>query len=453
MSAPPAPAAAPPLDIEDAIDRLGVGRFQRRLLLVCGVTWAADAAELLAIGFALPGIREEFGLSTFQAGLIASAAFAGMLLGATFWGTLADRLGRRAGFQLTVLTFAVFGLASAFAPNAEVLFVLRLLTGFGLGGALPLDFSLASEFLPRHNRGRYLVLLESFWAVGTVAIAALALVLVPAFGWRPLLASSAVAALLVLWIRRQVPESPRWLLAAGRPDEARAVLDRVAAENGVTLPAGALALRQERPPRFRALWSGDLARRTAMLWAAWFAIGLAYYGLFVYLPTILVERGFSFVQSYGYSLVLAAAQVPGYLSAAWLVERWGRRPTLVAYLLASAAGTFLFAAADALALVVVAACVMSFFALGAWAALYAYTPENYPTALRATGMGWASAATRLAATLVTLLGASVIAGSLERALVLFAAAFALAALVIAVLGTETRGEPLADRLDPRPAPG
>jgi putative MFS transporter len=103
--------------VEEVVDRIGFGRFQRRLLLACGVTWAADAAELLAIGFALPGIREDFGLDATQAGYVAAAAFVGMLLGATFWGTIADRIGRRRGFQLTVLVFAVFGTASAFAPT------------------------------------------------------------------------------------------------------------------------------------------------------------------------------------------------------------------------------------------------------------------------------------------------------------------------------------------------
>src|SRR4051812_32709717 len=185
--------------VEQVIDEVGFGRFQRRLLLACGITWAADAGELLAIGFALPGIREEFGLDARQAGYVAAAAFVGMLAGATFWGTVADRIGRRRGFQLTVLMFAVFGTASAFAPNAWTLVVLRALAGFGLGGALPLDFSLMSEFLPRRNRGRYLVALESFWALGTLAIAIAAYLLVPSYGWRPLLAVSGAAALLVLW--------------------------------------------------------------------------------------------------------------------------------------------------------------------------------------------------------------------------------------------------------------
>jgi putative MFS transporter len=319
--------------VEQVVDAIGFGRFQRRLLLACGITWAADAAELLAIGFALPGIREDFGLDARRAGYVAAAAFVGMLLGATFWGTVADRIGRRRGFQLTVLLFAIFGTASAFAPNAETLIVLRLLAGFGLGGALPLDFSLMSEFLPSHNRGRWLVLLESFWALGTLAIAIAAYLLVPAYGWRPLLAVSGVAALLVLWIRARVPESPRYLVAAGRESEARAVLARVAHENAAGADIGALAAPPATPALgVRALFTRELRRPTAVHWTCWLLIGLAYYGLFVYLPTIFVARGFSFVRSYEYSVILAFAQVPGYLTAAWLVERWGRRPTLACFL-------------------------------------------------------------------------------------------------------------------------
>jgi putative MFS transporter len=339
---------------------------------------------------------------------------------------------------------------SAFAPSAELLFACRFLAGFGLGGALPIDFSLMAEFLPRRNRGRYLVLLESFWALGTVAIALLALLIVPDHGWRPLLAASGVAAGLLVWIRRRVPESPRYLVTAGRADEAARILHDVARENGRTLPARAVA---SAPPEgagtLGGLWRPHVRRSTVTLWIAWFAIGLAYYGLFVYLPTILADRGFSVVRTYGYSLVLAAAQVPGYLSAAWLVERWGRRPTLVTYLAASGAFTVLFAVADSETAIIATAALMSFFALGAWAALYAYTPESYPTAVRTTGMGWASGMARVAAALVTLFGATVIAGSMAFALVFCGASFLVGAAVVAVLGRETRGTALTDALGGR----
>jgi putative MFS transporter len=206
--------------VQEAVDRIGFGRFQKKLLAVCGVTWAADGAEVLLLGFALPSIIDEFGITTAQAGLVATSTFAGMLVGAYFWGTISDYIGRRLGFQITVLIFALFGLLSAFAPSWEWLALLRFITGFGLGGALPLDFSLYAEFLPTRNRGRNLVILESFWAAGTIIAAGLAWLLVPSFGWRPLLASSALAAVLVLWIRRSIPESPRYLAISGKNEEA-----------------------------------------------------------------------------------------------------------------------------------------------------------------------------------------------------------------------------------------
>jgi putative MFS transporter len=412
------------------------------------VTWAADAAEILLLAFALPAISTDFGLSRAAGGLLVTSTFLGMLVGAWFWGLVADRVGRRAGFQLTVLMFAVFGTLSALAPDPSTLIVLRALTGFGLGGALPLDFALYAEYLPSRNRGRNLVLLESFWALGTVAAAGLALLLVPTVGWRPLLASSALAAALVFWIRRQVPESPRYLAASGRLAEARRVLVQVAEANRQPLPAGELKAAAPGPAvEMAALWRRPYRAITAVLWVAWFAISLGYYGVFSWLPTVLVDRGFSFLRTYQYAFLLALAQVPGYLSAAWLVERWGRRATLAAYLTASALFTWLFAVAGTTAGLVVAGALMSFFALGAWGALYAYTPEVYPTQLRATGMGTASGMTRIAGALAPLIGGLLLPVSLAAALTVYAGAFLAGGLAVLAARAETRGQPLADTIN------
>jgi MFS transporter, putative metabolite:H+ symporter len=441
-----AAAGAQRLSIDDAIDRIGFGRFQKRLLGVCGVTWAADAAEVFLISFALPGFSEEFDLSSAQAGLVVSATFLGMLLGAWFWGTVADRIGRRTGFQITIGIFAVFGLASAFAPSAVWLAVLRALTGFGLGGALPLDFSMFAEYLPRRNRGRWLVILESFWGVGTLAAAGLAWILVPNLGWRWLLATSAVAALFVLWVRSRVPESPRWLVANGRGEEARAVLDQVADMNGRPRVEAELA---PPPPAPRVgpadLLKPVLRRVTLTNWLAWFLLAFSYYGIFVWLPRVL-EDEYDFVSTYAYVFFLVAMQLPGYFSAAWLVEKWGRKPTLSSYLAASAAFTYLWAVADSDGLVLVSAALMSFFSLGAFAVLYTYTPETYPTTLRTTGMGSASGWARVGGFIAPYVGGFLFDASLFLALTIFAVAFALNAALIAVFAHETKDTDLADTL-------
>ncbi|PRX43384.1 putative MFS transporter [Prauserella shujinwangii] len=436
------------MEIQQAIDHVGFGRFQRRLFLVCGVTWAADAAEIFLISFALPGFRDEFGLSATEAGLVVTATFAGMLAGAWVWGAVADRVGRRLGFQLTIAIFAFAGLASAFAPDAVWLAVLRALTGFGLGGALPLDFSLFAEYLPTRNRGRWLVLLESFWAVGTVIAAVLGLLLVPTLGWRWLLATSAVAALLVLWVRLRVPESARYLLTRGRQDEARRLLDRIATENGTRLPPGELTVPEgSGRTGLGQLLRGGLRRTTLTLWALWLLIAFSYYGIFVWLPDIFAERyGYDLLNSYRYVFYLALIQLPGYFSAAWLVDRWGRKPVLATYLAASAVATLLWSLVAGVGPILATAGLMSFFTLGAWAALYAYTPEVYPTQLRAGGMGIASGFARIGGTVAPLLGGVLLSISLVAALSVFAVAFAGAALVALVFAGETRGRPLSDTL-------
>ena len=433
--------------VQEAVDQIGFGRFHKRLLGVCGVTWAADAAEVLLLGFALPAIIAEFGISTAQGGLIATATFAGMLVGAWFWGTISDYVGRRAGFQLTVLIFALFGLLSAFAPSWEWLLVLRFITGFGLGGALPLDFSLYAEFLPTKNRGRNLVILESFWALGTVIAAGLAWVIVPSFGWRPLLASSAVAAALVLWIRRKIPESPRYLAISGKADEAREIIAGIARENGQPAPEQDLVAGERQSGSTVArLWAPGLRQMTLMLWVTWFCISLAYYGIFTWLPQAFIQQGFSSLQTYQNTFLLALAQVPGYFSAAYLVERLGRRNTLGLYLLASGVFTFLFAVVTGFGGLLASAMLMSFFALGAWAALYAWTPESYPTEIRTTGMGWASGMARVAGVITPTLGGILFGFALLSALSLWAVAFVIGGITVFLLGVETKRRALSDTM-------
>ncbi len=368
-----------------------------------------------------------------------------MLAGAWFWGTITDYVGRKLGFQLTVLVDSVFGFLSALSPSYLWLVVLRALTGFGVGGTLPVDYSIFAEYLPRRERGRYLVLLESFWALGTIVAAGLAWFIVPRFGWRALLAVSAVPGLIIYFIRRYVPESPRYLLIEGREEEARQVLQQVAGENGAAVEIGRLRV-QERSEGITvsALWKPPFPRTTLMLWIAWFCISLGYYGTFIWLPNIFVERGFSFLRTYQNVFILALAQLPGYFSAAYLVERWGRKVTLAVYLALSGLFTYLFAVVAGLPFIVGAAGLMSFFTLGAWGVLYAYTPELYPTEIRATGMGAASGMTRIAGAIAPILGGFLLPISLVAALTLYAVSFVVGGLSVFVLGEETKGWPLME---------
>jgi putative MFS transporter len=436
------------LTVGEAVEEIGIGPFQYKLLAICGATWAADAMEVIIIAYVIPIVIRQWSLTSAQAGLIGTAIFIGMLAGAWFWGTITDYVGRKIGFQLTVLVDSVFGFLSALSPGYVWLLVLRAVTGFGVGGTLPVDYAIFSEYLPKRNRGRYLVILESFWAVGTIVVAGLAWLILPrapVVGWRVLLAVSAVPGALVFFIRRHIPESPRYLLIEGREEEARQVLQQVARENGKTLDIDRLRV-QERTEEITltALWKKRFARTTLMLWIGWFCISLGYYGVFIWLPGIFVERGFAFLRTYQNTFLLALAQLPGYFSAAYLVERWGRKWTLTVYLLFSGLFTYLFAVVSGLPVIVGSAMLMSFFTLGAWGVLYAYTPELYPTEVRATGMGWASGMTRIAGAIAPILGGWLLSISLVIALTLYAVSFVVGGVTVFLLGRETKGRPLLE---------
>lgn len=428
--------------IDDALARAGAGRFQRRLLGIFGLVWTADAMQVIAIGFTAASIAKSFDLTVPQALQTGTLFFLGMFVGASLFGRIADRIGRRKVLLLTVACEALFGLLSVFAPSFGALLVLRFLTGIGVGGTLPVDYAMMAEFLPPKNRGRWLVWLEGFWAIGTIIVAVtawLASLYIEADQWRWILAIATIPALVGVGLRFWVPESPMYLIKTGRDAEARAVISRVLAVNGAEPFSEAVRIvptPTESDPD--GLFGPALLRRTLAILAVWFLVSLSYYGVFVWLPPQLAGSGFGFVRGYGFLVLMALAQIPGYALAAHGVETWGRRPTLQLFLVLSALGCLMFTIAGGTAMIAISLLLMSFALLGTWGALYAYTPELYPTGLRGSGMGTAGAVARVGGLLAPSLLGSIIAQGFGVAIGLFAGLLLLAAVLTLFVGVETR---------------
>src|SRR4051812_5889946 len=407
--------------------------------------WALDAMDVGLVSFVLVQVRAQWGLSPGEASWIASIGFVGMALGASLGGLLADRFGRRQVFALTLLVFGIATGASALSWSLGALLVFRFFTGLGLGAELPVASTLVSEFAPARVRGRVVVGLEAFWALGWTLAALIGFLVVPRgdAGWRWALALGAVPALYAVVVRRGLPESVRFLELRGRTAEAESVVRRFEAAAGVE-PVPSPAATPVPVARARGLWAPGLRGRTAALWAVWFCINFSYYGAFIWLPSLLFDSGLSLVRSLGFTLVITLAQLPGYAVAAWLIERWGRRPTLATFLVGSAVGAGLFATAAGETSVLVTGMVLSFFNLGAWGALYALTPEVYPTALRATGAGAAAGFGRIASILAPLSVPPLLAlGGSGLVFGTFAAFFVVGALASWAL-PERRGQALED---------
>lgn len=437
--------------IADRLDALPFTRRHARVLGGSGLGWALDAMDVGLISFVIAALAAQWQLAPTEASWIASAGFAGMAIGASLGGLLADRFGRRHVFALTLLVYGLATGASALVGGLAALLVLRFVVGLGLGAELPVASTYVSEFAPARMRGRLIVILEAFWAVGWTAAAVIGYLVVPtsADGWRWAFALGAIPAVYALIVRWGLPESPRWLASRGRDAEASAIVrDFEAAAGRVSLsPAPTIEERagQVQRTRVRDLWAPRLRARTAALWVLWFCVNFSYYGAFIWIPTILVSQGYDLVRSFGFTLVITLAQLPGYAVAAWLIEAWGRRATLATFLAGSAVAAVFFGTASGEAAVIAAGMALSFFNLGAWGALYAATPETYPTPLRATGSGWAAGVGRIASIVAPLSVPPLLGlGGAPLLFIVFAAFFAVA-VVAALFLREQRGRALAER--------
>lgn len=393
----------PTLTRAERLDRLPFTRAHGRLLGGSGTGWALDAMDVGLISFIIAALGQEWGLSATERSWVISMGFVGMAIGASVGGLLADRIGRRQVFALTLLVYGVATGASALATGLVMLIVLRFIVGLGLGAELPVASTLVSEYAPKKIRGRVVVILEAFWAVGWIAAALIGYFIVPGEnGWRWAFVIGMVPAAYAIYVRLRLPESVRFLERKGRVEEAEAAVRSFEESAGQAPVPSPTLVEDPTPPSWRELWRGRFRRRTAALWIVWFGVNFAYYGAFLWLPSLLVEQGFDLVTSFGYTLIITLAQLPGYAAAAFLIEKWGRRATLATFLAGSAVAALLFGQATSVAQIIAAGMALSAFNLGAWGALYAVSPEIYPTAMRGTGAGSAAAFGRLASIIAPL---------------------------------------------------
>jgi MFS transporter, putative metabolite:H+ symporter len=386
---------------------------KRKLLGIAGLGWLFDAMDVGMLSFVIVALQKDWGLSTQEMGWIGSVNSIGMAVGAFLFGILSDKIGRKSVFIITLLLFSIGSGLTALTTTFAMFLVLRFLIGMGLGGELPVASTLVSESVEAHERGKIVVLLESFWAGGWLIAALISYFVIPKYGWEVAMVLSAVPSLYALYLRWNLPDSPRFQKVAKRPS----VIENI-----------------------KSVWSGEYRKATIMLWILWFCVVFSYYGMFLWLPSVMVLKGFSLIKSFQYVLIMTLAQLPGYFTAAWFIERLGRKFVLVTYLIGTACSAYVFGIADSLTALIVAGMLLSFFNLGAWGALYAYTPEQYPTTIRGTGAGMAAAFGRIGGILGPLLVGYLVASQASLSLIftIFCGSILIGALAVVILGQETK---------------
>lgn len=436
------------MGIIQRLEKVPVCSFHYKLLAITGLGWMFDAMDTGIIAFVLPTLAREWGLSPAEMGYIGSIGLVGMAIGAVLAGGLADRIGRKKMFAATLVIYSVATGLCGIAGSFEMLLFFRFLVGFGLGGQLPVAVTLVSEFSPPASRGKFIVLLESFWGLGWLAAALISYLIIPRFGWHIAFIIGAIPALYVFYIWRQVPESVRYLLNKGRESEAQSIVAKIEKAGGIeVLPfhhETEYDVVDKTKVAFKEILTATYIKRTIMLWCLWFGIVYSYYGIFTWLPSLMVKSGMTEIRTFEYVLVMTLAQLPGYYVAAYLVDRIGRKATLVSFLSCCAVCAYFFGQGGSAVEVLVWGSFMSFFNLGAWGVVYTYTPEMYPTRIRALGSGWAAGIGRIGGILApTVVGFMLGANStFNDIFLMFTVVMLGIAFIVGVLGPETKGKTL-----------
>ncbi|KAI6240195.1 Synaptic vesicle 2-related protein [Aphelenchoides fujianensis] len=412
--------SAPPGDsftVDEAVEFLGFGKVPVDPLFLTGLAWMADAMEMMILSILSPALYCEWKISTVEQAMITTCVFSGMMLSATLWGKVCDRFGRRTGLMCSALMTFSMGALSSVAPNFKTLLFLRGLTGIGNWRSAPIVMTLYAEFLPMAQRAKCVVLIESFWAVGAAFEAVLALFIMETMGWRWLLLFSSLPLLVFAICCFWLPESARYLMANGKPEEAYAILQQVARHNGKTLPAGKLVENVKTSSGvYRAsisnLFVEELFKTTILLWVIWAVNAFCYYG----------------------SLIVTAV----------VIEWFGRKKTMAIEFGVYSFFMFLLFFCMRRGWVTVFIFVARAFISGAFQATYCYTPEVYPTTLRAIGLGASSSMARLGA-IITPFVAQVASGHSLYVPIAIYGLTSLVGLVAALsLPIETKGRQMQD---------
>ena len=444
-------------DISARLERLPFCSFHWNLLFMGGLGYTFDALDNAVIAFVLPVLHSSWSLSDIQVGMVGSVNFVGYFFGATLAGLIGDLKGRRPVMMWALVLYCVASLASALVSSFPMLIACRIIGGVGAGAEGAIVAPFLSELVSRSYRGKFAGSLAGFFSFGYVGAALLGYFIVPLGpqGWRYVLAFTAAPILMLLWWRRALPESPRWLDSVGRHEEADRVVARieesarrsgyVLSEPAIERPIPMLPNNRSAVQKMAMLWIPGLRRITAMTWLIWLSITFSYYAFFTWIPTLLIRSGMTIARSFSYSLAIYVSTVPGYFSAAWLNERIGRQATIASYMILGGVSAIGLSLSHADASVIIAGCCLSFFMNGTYAGVYAYTPEVFPTELRATGMGMASSIGRLGA-IVSPVAVGWLYPRLGFAGVFGATTLVLltGALAVMVMGISTRGRSLED---------
>ncbi|RXG99477.1 MFS transporter [Bradyrhizobium zhanjiangense] len=431
------------------LDRLPICGFHWRILALIGAGMFLDAFDIYLAGGVLGAVLKE-GWSTLELNAaFVTATFIGMTVGAWFSGILGDRYGRRFSYQVNLALFGLASLAAALAPSMQALIAARLVIGIGLGAEIVVGYATLTEFVPASSRGRWIGILAVITNFSLFVSSMVGLWVIPSLGWRYMFGLVGVLAMIVWFLRKSMPESPRWLAANGRGDEAEAILARIEAEaaNKVPLPPVSTVQRvEDEGGSVWRLFAPPYLGRTLLGSLLHIVVGFSLYGFIGWLPTFMVKGGHSVVSSLGYTTFMSLGGPIGSLIGLALADAIGRRPSIIGSSIAAA--TFGLAypfMPDGAPLVVVGFLLVSAIYVMLATGFAMHVPELFPTRYRLRGTAICATAGRVTTALVQFVVIAIFAWKgLVGVLVTLAGILLFQAVVFMIFGFETKGRALEE---------
>ena len=436
------------------LERLPITRRLMLIRVIVGVATFFDAYTVLAIAFAMPQLVSEWKLSPADVGLIISAGYVGQLIGAVFFGSLAEKIGRLKVLFFTIMLFVSMDLACLLAWSGTSMMVFRFLQGIGTGGEVPVASAYINEFIGAKKRGRFFLLYEVIFPIGLMFAGMAGYFLVPVYGWKAMFIVGLIPSVLTIPLRWMMPESPRWLASKGRIAEADAVVKKLeddAKKHGLVLRepvARPIDPKATARSDWHELFKGIYGKRTFTIWGLWICVYLVNNGMITWLPT-LYKTVFKLPlqTSLAYGWTTSAVGVVASIICALLIDKVGRK--------AWYAAAFLFATIPLLtlswlgattALQVVVLATATYAALQTIAfSLYLYSAELYPTRLRAIGTGFGSAWLRAGSSVGPILVGYIVGDfGIRYVFAAFAAVALVGGLVTLFFAIETKGKVLEE---------
>lgn len=389
------------IDVHKLSDDATFNRFHRGVLLWCALIIICDGYDLAVAGIALPSIMKDMGVTAQNAGFMVSAALFGMMFGAIFLGTIADRIGRRKAIAICIGLFSVFTAAAGLTSDPYTFSAMRFLAGLGIGGVMPNVVAQMTEYSPRKIRATMVTLMFSGYAVGGMLAALVGKGLIESYGWSSVFLAAGLPVLLIPFILKSLPESMPFLIREQRLDELKAIVARL--EPGYRADAGdrfALPVKdQAGGAPIGKLFQEGRGFSTAMFWVAFFMCLFMVYALSSWLTKLMAGAGYSLGSALTFVVVLNFGAVIGAVGGGWLADRFHIKYVLIGmYALAAVSITLLGYKVPTAALFILVG-LAGASTIGTQIVTYAYAGQFYPMAIRSTGIGWASGVGRSGAIL------------------------------------------------------